>query len=747
MLPVFILRAGTPVSAGDLKIAKARELAEFLARPGFPFAKLIRSEVGSEGGLESVILEVEVELPQGTLADIRPREPIGIIFEPEDIVAPEVLTLREDFPELPHQNTRPFSKPRSLCIDEEPYPEQKLRWSPVVLIERIREWLRLSARGELHSVDQPLEPLLGNVDGTIILPHDFQKSIGALAVPIAVESLNDEAGNRVLRVWPKPADNAAPKVAATSFLTNAVEHGVINRQPSTLKELAEFWQRAGNDLIADLTQRIEFWYSGGTFAAVKGALLMLIAIFPKKRNAAAEPEISDIWVFCTNQTVEYIAIALGILAKMGSVVAPAVNPIGPRHIVNSDLLEKIGVMPFRPMFELSQRHAAIYSGMSLTVTRIAAIGLGALGSSVFNNLWRTGYGQWTLIDKDLLFPHNCGRHALSGYSVGQKKAVALAAEANATVEGTTPVASLAVDVLNPGKDAQVLSEILSKAEIVLDMSASIPVARQLVTAAAKNARLVSAFLNPTGTDSVILAEDKQKEYPLTWLEMEYYRHVNADPNLAGHLSNEGGRVRYARSCGDMSALMNQNLVAMHAAIVSQNLRVCLDQDTCFVFVFRVNERDFGVTKYVLVASKVTTRSVNGWRIYVSSHVRDRINALRRQRLPNETGGVLVGNFDRPRKAIYVVDVIPSPADSQERPYLYIRGVKGLKRELEAVRRNTAGALDYVGEWHTHPRGSSTDLSSIDKESMHQMKTNMASLGLPSLMLIGGDRGRVGVHVG
>jgi len=43
-----------------------------------------------------------------------------------------------------------------------------------------------------------------------------------------------------------------------------------------------------------------------------------------------------------------------------------------------------------------------------------------------------------------------------------------------------------------------------------------------------------------------------------------------------------------------------------------------------------------------------------------------MHKFRYAKLPNETGGVLMGTFDTSEKIIYVVLVLPSPPDSIER---------------------------------------------------------------------------------
>ena len=52
----------------------------------------------------------------------------------------------------------------------------------------------------------------------------------------------------------------------------------------------------------------------------------------------------------------------------------------------------------------------------------------------------------------------------------------------------------------------------------------------------------------------------------------------------------------------------------------------------------------------------------------------KLSSLREPKLPNETGGVLLGSFDVERRILYIADALPSPPDSEEWPTLYIRGL-------------------------------------------------------------------------
>ncbi len=748
MLTPFLNGDAKEIPAAELKIPKARELAELLQRPHLPFARLLRCESPKSGVCEIVILEVEVELGQKKVHDIREHESVGVVFDPADQLAPEVLALRDDFPVVPHQNLRPFERPRSLCLFEEPYSELKLHWSALTFVERIREWMRLTARGELHQVDQPLEPLLSGADGTMILPHDFIEHFNAQKPSvIAIEQLNDSNDKPVYRVHLNRASEQGkkPRVIATAFTTPPIEHGIIHSQPTNLYELHEFCLKAKYNLLGELIARLKKWIVEKSAGDINDARLVLVAIFPKMRQANAAVEYPDIWVFCSPDTIHQIAVALGVEGekKIGGFAGVVIN-VGKNKVEDLSTAKKVGIFPLRPVYTLTPARAAVFNGFSQPIDkRIVAIGMGALGSQVFNNLVRSGVGEWTLIDKDILLPHNCTRHALPGNFAGVSKAEGLAFVANVTVERTPLVRSISADFLEPGDKQKELAKVLKDAEVILDFSASVSVARYLSGEATTKARRISAFLNPSGTDLVVLAEDMARKFPLAWLEMEYYRLLASENSLSGHLAGDAGQIRYARSCGDISSRMDQSLVALHSAIGSHALRQLLEHNAASIAVFRADKDSFEVRKFAFEPAPFSANEDSGWTVCVSKMVLGKVHQMRRGHLPNETGGVLVGNFDRQRRVIYVVDALGSPKDSTEWPTLYIRGVRGLRAELERIGKLTLSNLEYVGEWHSHPPKCAPKPSSTDQRALAALAEQMAGTGLPAVMLIVAERNRQG----
>ncbi len=99
---------------------------------------------------------------------------------------------------------------------------------------------------------------------------------------------------------------------------------------------------------------------------------------------------------------------------------------------------------------------------------------------------------------------------------------------------------------------------------------------------------------------------------------------------------------------------------------------------------------------------------------------------------------LLGSFDCERETLYIVDTLPSPPDSEEGTDLYIRGCKGLRDAVAAVDAKTGGMLEYVGEWHSHPRGATSRPSEYDRAAFDWLSELMSKDGLPSVMMIVGE---------
>ena len=147
--------------------------------------------------------------------------------------------------------------------------------------------------------------------------------------------------------------------------------------------------------------------------------------------------------------------------------------------------------------------------------------------------------------------------------------------------------------------------------------------------------------------------------------------------------------------------------------------------------------DFSITRYKEIGEVFQEIDCDEWKIKISSSLITQMYDQRRNKLPNETGGVLIGAHDYAHNICYIVDTIDSPSDSEEYPNAYVRGHNGLLKQIEQLEEITIGNLTYVGEWHSHPTAS-TQPSKYDLMLLKSISDYTLTQGNPGSMLIVGD---------
>jgi hypothetical protein len=183
-----------------------------------------------------------------------------------------------------------------------------------------------------------------------------------------------------------------------------------------------------------------------------------------------------------------------------------------------------------------------------------------------------------------------------------------------------------------------------------------------------------------------------------------------------------------------------HLVSIHAGIGAQAIRSAMETEQAAIKVWRSDPASCAVSVLDVPVHRVYRASVGEWTLILDDWLFQALCDLRSSKLPNETGGVLIGSYNLPSKTVYVVDTIPSPPDSEEWPTLYIRGSEGLRDRVASITKMTVGQLEYVGEWHSHPDRCSCMPSDDDFKVFSWMTDRMSAAGLPALMAIIGEAG-------
>lgn len=733
---------GRLLPASGFKSTCAHDLYAFLEAGKHPYVQLVGACSAPEfmegyPWAEFLIIDVKAELYQLKKQDILPIERMALGFHPGDERSPLVLSLRPDFPDAHHLYAMPWDVPKALCISDVPWPEARLRWTATRCLEDLRGWLSKTSQEENHTIDQPLEPLFVGGHGTVVLPHDSATLIGDGSHTTSLVLVED-VPQPVFRVIAGPVREPSASVACLYVRAPQQIHKRISRTPTTLKELQSVLLDRSFDLYADLRKQLLRFNND---ADLKKSLILLIVV-PLTRSQGAPVEQPNIWAIHVLSPIADIGKAVGLWRRSPDTEKYGAF-LGDPFPTDED---PVSLQVLLPLITLNRNRAAFLSKREPFPSKVCAIGLGAIGSQVVNLLARSGFGNWSLVDHDNLAPHNVGRHALFTGSIGQPKARAMATQVGSLVGSSTEAVAIVADVLDPGVSTDRLNEALSTASLILDFSASIPVARSLANNDNSTARRASFFLSPSGRDSILLAEDSQRSVPLDVLEMQYYRALVMDGKLNDVLGTPGQGVTHSRSCRDRTFVIPNDLVALHAAIGANAMHRLIRDDAAQIRIARVDEHSFSTRIVDVTVTSVCREKVNGWDLIIDDHVFDRMGTLRKEKLPNETGGVLIGAFDMQRKVIYVVDVIDSPSDSEEAPNCYIRGTMELQADVQRYASLTDGHLVYIGEWHSHPSDCPAIASKTDETLVHSLHKLRSADGHPALMAIVGERGETSWYV-
>jgi proteasome lid subunit RPN8/RPN11 len=361
----------------------------------------------------------------------------------------------------------------------------------------------------------------------------------------------------------------------------------------------------------------------------------------------------------------------------------------------------------------------------------------------------------TFADYDNLSPPNFLRHGLFNESLGTTKALAMKAAIEKifyTEKSKIEVNAIENDILDIflGKK----HEILCQHDWLIDATASASIRDVLVSEnlpkslsilrceIADNGRL--GFLsiegnkrNPRLDDIQFYLYDIAIEKPeiSNWLQStKIQRETNPETNFE--------EIEIGISCNSETMRLGDDSVSFHASLFSLGFHKKSSETTN-------NNRGFLQISYndVIRKSICNTQSYEvapvlvifdqnhkKWQIRISTDIQKQLTVLLHKSGRNETGGLLIGQIDPKKKIVYITRILPAPPDSKCWPIAFERGVLDVPEEVQKIRQQTGGMIDYVGEWHTHP-GGGKKLSHIDIEAAKKIQKVLDPISRPTLVMI------------
>jgi hypothetical protein len=690
-----------------------------------------------------VVLTIPTGRPQRPIVPLEHEERVGILFRDDDSM-PLVFMLRPDFPDTYHQQWVPEGCPRSICIDDRPWEEARLSWTPAELLFRISNWFQRAATGELHDARQPVDPQFLTSGFAFLIERAHLENPDADLIAIHEDAIGD-----TLRIEPLSAEaferqNIQP-ICIFGYSVPPQEMQRLEHAPDTLASLATLLSGLGIDLLADLKGRFRDWLLKDAREAnwrMHGRIGVVVEMPIVAPNNDPQ-QGSDFRAFVTTHIAGQIAVMLGIAVE--DTDGAAGDTVRFRLALSAtaadeDALGNTSILLAEIHVEFDRMLAARLSGQAEPDLRqVVLIGAGALGSGLAECLAREGRWRWTVIDHDRLLPHNLARHTASSSAIRKHKAeivadrlrMILPADFAGTSTITKPITSKTTS------EVEIISA-FDGADLVIDATASVA-AQRLISDQPCGARRFSVFFNADGRACVLLAEDSHRAITLRALEAQYLRAVCEVPDLHNHLQRQDAIVAYTGACRAITNEMPQSRVSILNGILASALASHSSKPEAAIMVWSLDSNSFEVSCHEVQVRQTDQYVVGEWRIVIDEKLTSDLRELRAQQLPQETGGVLYGLVDVPNKSIHLLMASRAPTDSEGSVSGFVRGSNGVAEEIAAIQKRTLGHVRYVGEWHSHPPRASTNPSPTDINQLDWLAQLMQLDSLPALMVIAGDQ--------
>ncbi|MBX8606060.1 Mov34/MPN/PAD-1 family protein [Pseudomonas cichorii] len=688
---------------------------------------------------------VVIEAGDGTIAGSNPGgihrvETLAIAVNPRLRVPVTVHALRKDFPALSHLHSSTPGMPKILCLYDVDWSAVERVWTAERFLERMFWWLRQSSELRLHRDDQPLEQMFYESPFQLILPALDTTKLANGEFKLRVE-MTDSLGKITLRA---AVDNTSPNKSGYQLLNimvEPVEPNSVVMFPINLGELHDQLVEWGSELSKHLADAVHEAASGGLHQTEQNDKqgILILAWVPRLRNG--EVNRMDVKGYMLEISLFDLAASFEMLAPPTpqGIHYPAI-PLGG---YTGKIWRELAIRPVEVRGSLNAEFARDLSAVDPATASFKGVlaGAGALGGMLADIWARLAWGTWTYVDPDLLLPHNVARHVASDHYIGFRKADVLQEMMRHIYPGEPTPVAIAKGIL---ADDVHTHEAIENADLLVDATTTLAVPRDL---ALRNQapRIASVFLTPSGLSNVILLEDSARLKRVDALEGQYYRAILSSPWGQTHLINHLGDRWVGGGCRDVSFRMPNENIHIHAGLISRQLRKASTGADAKILVSTLDDERGSVEFHEVQVHPVSCAKVGEWSVKYDGGFIEKMKTQRLSALPNETGGSILGITDLKSKSIVLVDTMPPPPDSESSPTHFIRGEEGQLDELKKVHQLTAGIVDYVGDWHSHPNGYSVRPSADDHALFATLVSRMKVEGLPAVMLIVSDT-EIGVYI-
>lgn len=717
-----------------------------------------------DNGTFEIQFQMDVNMPTRvakggmTWTGVKAQEPVIFRFPATYPFSAPAILLRPDFNrDLPHINPlmRSYGEDYVLpCIYDGPIDDLLHESGDGLsdILNQLSTWLGKAAVDDLIDPAQGWEPIRRDDSfGWIVYDLDglracVRDQAGALVFQCRFRGFENSSGRLYFAggIDHQHPRSITPLLIDNTFLTDNDRldplHGSLiilawpesdriadQYLPESVNNLTDLYRRA-SDYGCDNALKSIFIEFGWAIkrASTKEPIFPVAIVLCARRPVAlinddASLELIPYMVYCHFEDGPFASYNTAARIKENS---PA-YPLGHRHVLTGKLLRQMSG-----------------SAKTLKTGTIVHIGCGSVGSKIALHLARSGHGPFKLIDKSAFSPHNVARHALIPLPEvpGLPKATFLSEQIKLLSAHAEPYDRDFTDLCQKPDDLKQIFP--ADAQLVIESTGSAAVRELLANLSPRKlkARVLHAGLFHGGQIGLLALEGKNRNPDISDLTVQFHdlRVDNHHIALKFQDSAEAfSRQDVGLGCGSHTMVMPDTRLSMHAAGMAERARQVLEgkaDDKGEIWIgmidangIQVNWKRFELGETTIVSAK----GVNTWEIRILKKTLDHIQKEAEICGEIETGGVLIGRISLSRRCISISRVLDAPPDSKRSINSFVLGTQGLIEKVTEICSKTNGYLNYVGTWHSHPKGENA--SEVDRDCLERMKK--VRLGAPAVGLI------------
>ncbi|AKE52709.1 ThiF family adenylyltransferase [Kangiella geojedonensis] len=361
-------------------------------------------------------------------------------------------------------------------------------------------------------------------------------------------------------------------------------------------------------------------------------------------------------------------------------------------------VEQLSITP-NPTAELSKMISGIEESGDGT---ISIVGCGSVGSHLADTLAREGRSNLLLIDNDKFETHNISRHVLQKSDIGWGKSNQL--KEHLLNNGYGNITSSTNELRNI--DDEIKSQLVNS-DLVIDATADKDTIYSLDSLPVN--KVARCYISNKGKTGVLLFTKDKAECNLEDLEVYLLMKSLEEDFVKDWLNSEANptATMVGMSCSSITTRLSVSYIRNHVsnfnAVVNCILKNNKINNSIWVNSLNKDGLSLGCTQFQVSDFKKIKNE--GWEISICDDVIQSIRGKLHANSPVECGGFLYGRLNLKEQRIVIVketEVNPTKATEFE---LELPSAES-SEEHKNIEERSAGMLQLVGSWHTHPSGTS-----------------------------------------